>query len=135
MEKVNEKYVIYGMGNFLSNQSPESDRTLIRATQDGALFTFSFEERPDGGFRAVKAEFTPAYVHHPDDKIVKVSPSVMADSFARTCKAVNLLGPGTNDATPTTGPLPADAVPQVTTTTKAPTNPKASHPTTTASHM
>ncbi len=137
MEKFNGKYVIYGMGNFLSNQSPESDRTLLPSTQDGALYTYTFQERPDGGFDAVEARYTPTFVHRPDYVITKTSPTVQPQSFLRTVKALNSLGAGSNDAQPTTGAVPPEAAgPATTTSTTAPktsttTVPKPS-PTTTA---
>lgn len=123
MEKFNDKYVIYGMGNFLSNQSPESDRTLVPSTQDGGLYTYTFVEKPDGGFQATKADYTPTFVHRPDYRIIKTSPTVQPQSFLRTVKAINSLGAGTNDAVPTTGAVPPEAAgPSTTTTTaKAPT--------------
>jgi hypothetical protein len=129
MEKFNDKYVIYGMGNFLSNQSPESDRTLLPSTQDGGLYTYTFEEKPEGGFRAVEADYTPTYVHRPDYVITKTSPTVQPQSFLRTVKAINSLGAGSNDAQPTTGPVPAEAAGPTTTTTTVGTTtsaPKAS---------
>jgi poly-gamma-glutamate capsule biosynthesis protein CapA/YwtB (metallophosphatase superfamily) len=119
MEKYNGKYVIYGMGNFLSNQSPASDRTLIAATQDGGLYTWTFDEQAAGGFVASKSVYTPTYVRRPDYVIIATSPSVQGDSFTRTVKAINLLGAGSNDSEPTTGPVPPGLIP--TTTTAAPT--------------
>mgnify|MGYP000523493585 CR=1 FL=1 len=35
MERYKGKYVIYGMGNFLSNQSPSQDATLVADNEDG----------------------------------------------------------------------------------------------------
>lgn len=100
MEKIGDKYVIYGMGNFLSNQSPDSDPSLSASTQDGALFEWTFQEKPLGGFAAVKATYTPTFVRHPDYVIDPVSTKNNPQSYARTVAAINSLGPGTNDATP-----------------------------------
>jgi len=107
------------MGNFLSNQSPASDRTLIPATQDGGLYTWTFDEQPAGGFLVSKSVYTPTYVRRPDYVVIATSPSVQNDSFIRTVKAINLLGAGSNDSEPTTGPVPPGLIP--TTTTAAPT--------------
>ncbi|MGB3258135.1 MAG: CapA family protein [Ornithinimicrobium sp.] len=36
-ERINGRYVLYGMGNSLSNQSPDSDPRLRPETQDGMV--------------------------------------------------------------------------------------------------
>ena len=47
-EKIGDKYVMYGMGNFLSNQSPTQDRTLKNDNQDGSLETYTIDETAPG---------------------------------------------------------------------------------------
>ena len=37
IDRVGEKYVLFGVGNFLSNQSPQADPTLPAASQDGVI--------------------------------------------------------------------------------------------------
>lgn len=123
LEKIGDKYVIYGMGNFLSNQSPAAG--LLASTQDGAIFTFTFTEQPGGRFIATAATFTPTFVTRPGYVIIEAGPETNKDSFLRTVEAVNLLGAGTNDATATTGTVTPDMMPPpppapTTTTTATP---------------
>jgi poly-gamma-glutamate synthesis protein (capsule biosynthesis protein) len=99
-EKIGDKYVIYGMGNFLSNQSPEQDRTLVYANQDGSLSTWTIEETAPGQFKTVKMQYVPTYVIIQGHKIVPATPDKYKQSYDRTVKNMNLLGPGSCDATP-----------------------------------
>lgn len=99
-EKIGDKYVTYGLGNFLSNQSPDQDRTLTRDNQDGSLQTFTFDEVSPGTFRVSKMTYAPTYVITVGHKIVRATPETHPESYKRTVKAMNLLGPGTCDATP-----------------------------------
>jgi poly-gamma-glutamate synthesis protein (capsule biosynthesis protein) len=99
-EKIGEKYVTYGMGNFLSNQSPSQDRTLLPATQDGTWQQFEVTEVEAGKFRVTKMQYAPTYVTIPGHKIVRAAPSNFKDSYNRTVKNMSLLGPGFCDATP-----------------------------------
>ena len=98
-EKINGKYVAYGMGNFLSNQSPTQDASLVRDNQDGSLLTFTIDERPDGGF-ATRMQFTPTWVVIPGHHIERATPEVHADSYERTVANMLALGPAACDATP-----------------------------------
>lgn len=100
-EKIGTKYVTYGMGNFLSNQSPSQDRTLVADNQDGSLQTFTVNEVAPGSFQVTKMTYTPTWVEIPTHKIVKATPTNHKDSYDRTVKNMTLLGPGTCDATPT----------------------------------
>jgi poly-gamma-glutamate synthesis protein (capsule biosynthesis protein) len=119
-EKIGDKYVVYGMGNFLSNQS--SAAGLLTATQDGTYYTFTFTEQADGRFVATGATYTPTFVNRPGYVIVPAGPENLGDSFARTVEAVNLLGAGTNDLVATTGEVTPDMLPPPppTTTTATP---------------
>jgi poly-gamma-glutamate synthesis protein (capsule biosynthesis protein) len=99
-EKINDKYVIYGMGNFLSNQSPEVDRTLVYDNQDGSLSTWTINETAPNQFKAVKMQYVPTYVIIKGHPIVPATPDKYKQSYDRTVKNMNLLGPGACDATP-----------------------------------
>jgi len=101
-EKIGDKYVMYGMGNFLSNQSPTQDRTLVSDNQDGSLETYTVDETSPGQLRVTKMQYTPTWVVIPGHKIAIASPTNFKDSYNRTVKNVGLLGPGLCDATPTT---------------------------------
>jgi poly-gamma-glutamate capsule biosynthesis protein CapA/YwtB (metallophosphatase superfamily) len=99
-EKINGKYVIYGMGNFLSNQSPTQDATLVKDNQDGSIVSFTVEERSPGTFATTRMQFTPTWVVIPGHHIERATPDVHADSYDRTVKSMLALGPAACDATP-----------------------------------
>jgi len=124
-QKIGDKYVVYGMGNFLSNQSPAAG--LIASSQDGTLYSFDFTEQPDGRFVATSARYTPTFVSRPGYVIVPVGPDSNNDSFLRTVEAVNLLGAGTNDLVATTGEVTPDMMPPPPTTTTTAT-PRSTRP-------
>jgi poly-gamma-glutamate synthesis protein (capsule biosynthesis protein) len=131
-QKIGDKYVVYGMGNFLSNQS--SAAGLIASSQDGSLYSFDFTEQPDGRFVATAGRYTPTFVSRPGYVIIPAGPETNNDSFLRTVEAVNLLGAGTNDLLATTGTVTPDMMPPppTTTTTATPrsTRPPATEPAT-----
>ncbi len=97
-EKIGDKYVMYGMGNFLSNQSPTQDRTLVNDNQDGSLETYTVDETSAGSFKVTNVVVTPTWVVIPGHQIAIATPTNFKDSYARTAKNVNLLGPGACDA-------------------------------------
>jgi poly-gamma-glutamate capsule biosynthesis protein CapA/YwtB (metallophosphatase superfamily) len=99
-QKVGDKYVIYGMGNFLSNQAPGQAAGLTPENQDGAYFEWSFTETEPGVFRATGMTFAPTAVQTQGHKILRATPETNPASHDRTVKWVNLLGPGACDATP-----------------------------------
>ncbi len=99
-EKIGDKYVTYGMGNFLSNQSPTQDSTLVNDNQDGTLQTFTVDETAPGVFKVTKMTYAPTWVVIQGHKIVQATPDKYKDSYNRTVKNMNLLGPGVCDAVP-----------------------------------
>jgi poly-gamma-glutamate capsule biosynthesis protein CapA/YwtB (metallophosphatase superfamily) len=99
-EKINDKYVEYGMGNFLSNQSPTQDRTLKIDNQDGSLDTYTIDEVSPGVFKTTRMVYAPTWVVIQGHKIVLATPDKYKDSYLRTVTAMGSLGPGTCDATP-----------------------------------
>jgi hypothetical protein len=100
-EKIGDKYVMYGMGNFLSNQSPTQDRSLVSDNQDGSMETYTVDETSPGHFAVTSMTYTPTWVVIPGHKIALATPTNFKDSYTRTVKNVGLLGPGACDATPT----------------------------------
>lgn len=90
VEKVGDKYVAYGLGNFLSNQS--GGGRLPAGTQDGVIMHFDVNEAEPGVFKVIGATFTPTYVDRPAFRIVPTSPSTYPDSYQRTVEAITLLG-------------------------------------------
>ncbi len=99
-EKIGDKYVHYGMGNFLSNQSPTQDRTLKNDNQDGVLVTYTVDEVSPGSFKVTKMTYAPTWVVIPGHRITKATPDTFPDSYQRTVKWMTALGPGTCDAVP-----------------------------------
>jgi poly-gamma-glutamate synthesis protein (capsule biosynthesis protein) len=75
---INDKVVLYGIGNFLSNQSPQSCNSCPAASQDGMIFTVTVEETAPGVFETTQVNVTPTYVDRSFYEIVPV-PQGLAD--------------------------------------------------------
>jgi poly-gamma-glutamate capsule biosynthesis protein CapA/YwtB (metallophosphatase superfamily) len=99
-QKINGKYVIYGMGNFLSNQAPGQASGLTPENQDGAYYEWSFVENEAGGFTTTGMTYAPTAVQTQGHKILRSLPTTNPASHDRTVNVINLLGPGTCDAVP-----------------------------------
>lgn len=97
-EQINGKYVHYGMGNFLSNQSPAAG--LLASTQDGVVVTYQVQESAPGVFSTVKMTYAPTFVAIPGHDIQLATPDRHPQSHERTVEAMSALGPGACDATP-----------------------------------
>ena len=90
----------YGLGNFLSNQSPDTCITCPPATQDGVILHLTFTENAEtGGWTVVDVSHTPTYVDLSDFVIVDAliggagrDPVMLAASTARTSAALGALG-------------------------------------------
>ena len=110
------KYVIYGLGNFVSNQSPAAD--LAPDTQDGIIVKATVTEQ-NGRWTVTKLTYTPTYVEigpyvvHPipqdlaDPKTSATLRRQLLASYHRTVSQVSSLAGHSTDATP--DPLPAGA--------------------------
>lgn len=98
VERIGDKYVAYGLGNLLSNQSGGGG--LPVASQDGVIMHFDVAEITPGTFRVVDTTFTPTFVDRPAYRIVVTGPSVHPDSYQRTVEAITLLGPEAFDGSP-----------------------------------
>lgn len=97
-EKINGRYVFYGLGNFLSNQSPETTGGNLRTeTQEGMVAQITLERATDGALRS-SATYQPTRVDL-DGHVVRPVPSDTA-TYRRTVEAVQLFGPGACDARP-----------------------------------
>ena len=113
---VGSEYLAYGLGNFLSNQSPEACVTCPPGTQDGVILHFTVTENVDTGRWSVTAvSHTATFVTRPMFEIVEsldgggAAPSeVLARSARRTAGALEALGipvpartpPGTSRTAP-----------------------------------
>jgi poly-gamma-glutamate capsule biosynthesis protein CapA/YwtB (metallophosphatase superfamily) len=102
-EQIDGKYVMYGMGNFLSNQSPSQDASLRPENEDGTLNTFTVQETSPGTFRTTGYQVTPTRVMIPTHRIVPATPDRFPASYERTVSAVNQL----NQWGPVCGVTPA----------------------------
>jgi poly-gamma-glutamate capsule biosynthesis protein CapA/YwtB (metallophosphatase superfamily) len=100
-ERIAGKYVAYGMGNFLSNQSPTQDASLTPDNQDGVIVQFDVEERSPGVFATRRMTFTPTWVVIPGHRIERATPHAHPQSYERTVASMLADGPEACDATPT----------------------------------
>ncbi|HMA47611.1 MAG TPA: CapA family protein, partial [Frankiaceae bacterium] len=108
VERIGGKYVVYGVGNFLSNQS---SRCCPAATQDGVIVTAHVERTPHG-FATSRITFTPTWVDIPGYRVLPVAASLddpatpaalrpaLRDSWRRTVAAIGQLGPLAGDVRP-----------------------------------
>jgi len=99
-EKIGDKYVTYGMGNFLSNQARSQAPGLTDDNEDGSLQTFTIDEVSPGRLRVTKMTYVPTWVELAGHRIVRATPDHYGESYNRTVAAMNLLGPGACDAQP-----------------------------------
>lgn len=90
-EEINGRYVLYGMGNFLSNQSPSQDARLLAGTQDGLIAHVELTRAAD---RSVSSELAvqPTFVQIDNHHIRLASPDEYAESYERTLSALTMLG-------------------------------------------
>lgn len=96
-ERVNGKHVAYGLGNFLSNQSPDTNVTLSPPTQEGMVATFTLRRDEEGTvttqmqYQPTRVEIDPA--NQPGPHIVRlVSPQTYPQTWERTTTTVDMLG-------------------------------------------
>jgi poly-gamma-glutamate synthesis protein (capsule biosynthesis protein) len=90
IEKIGDKYVAYGMGNFLSNQGSPNTPT---PSQDGMILQVSVQEQPDGSFKATKVDYTPTWVDRSNFLVTLATQQANKASYDRTVAAVTSLGP------------------------------------------
>lgn len=89
--RVGGKVVAYGLGNFLSNQSP--DAGLLPSTQDGVMLQLQVEESSPGVFTVTDTAFTPTFVDRDAGYVIRpVDPITNAASYERTVAAMTALG-------------------------------------------
>ena len=99
VDRIGDEYVVYGLGNFLSNQSPrwEGGRP---GTQDGVILQFTVAEEPaTGRWSVTSTSHTPTRVNVTTYEIVNVlnpkgrnNPAVLARSAEKTAEALAALG-------------------------------------------
>lgn len=96
-ETIDGRPVAYGMGNFLSNQSPRGG-TLSPSTQDGVIMEVTFTVHPDGQVTSELA-YLPTIVNLDGHVIEIATEDTHPNSYARTVAAVESLGPRACEAT------------------------------------
>ena len=79
-------------------ESPTQDRILVNDNQDGSLEPDTVEETSPSSSKVTKMVVTSTWVVIPGHKITIATPTNFKDSYTRTAKNVNLLGPGACDA-------------------------------------
>lgn len=100
-ERINDKHVLYGMGNFLSNQSPDAAAGLLPETQEGMIAHVTLTRDEDGqvsselSYRPTRVEIDPAALAagSTGPHIVRlVSPETYPQTWERTTSTVDSLG-------------------------------------------
>ncbi|MDE0493815.1 MAG: CapA family protein [Acidimicrobiaceae bacterium] len=97
--RIGDEFLVYGMGNFLSNQSPESCDVCPVSTQDGVIVHLTVtEDTASGRWRVTDISHTPTWVDRANYEIIDVlrgsgrDPALMAESAQRTASAIEALG-------------------------------------------
>jgi poly-gamma-glutamate synthesis protein (capsule biosynthesis protein) len=97
--RIGDEFLVYGMGNFLSNQSPESCDVCPISTQDGVIVHMTVtEDAASGQWRVSDISHTPTWVDRSSYEIVDVlrgsgrDPALLAESAQRTASALEALG-------------------------------------------
>jgi poly-gamma-glutamate synthesis protein (capsule biosynthesis protein) len=112
VERIGDKYVVYGLGNFLSNQHPQC---CPLAAQDGVIVTLHVEEQA-ARFVVTRVSYTPTWVERGPYLVRPVAagldaaataPALRAEleaSWARTISAIGALGAAAYGVEPTRVP-------------------------------
>ena len=97
--QIGGEFLVYGLGNFLSNQSAESCDDCPVATQDGVIVHLTVtEDTASGQWLVSDISHTPTWVDRSTYEIVDVlrgsgrDPAVLAESAQRTASALEALG-------------------------------------------
>jgi poly-gamma-glutamate synthesis protein (capsule biosynthesis protein) len=116
IDRIGDKYVLFGVGNFLSNQSPAADATLPAGSQDGVIVDVTFSEGDNGVFKTTKVGYTPTYVDRTGYLITPVAAGLkdastaaamktaLQQSWTRTTTAINANGASEKGVAPTDVP-------------------------------
>ncbi|WP_152177214.1 CapA family protein [Nostocoides sp. F2B08] len=99
-ETVNGRTVFYGLGNFLSNQSPDTTGgRLLPTTQEGMMARATFTIDPDGDVTSA-VDYQPTRVDLDGYVVEPATPQTHPTTFARTVETLGSLPDGTCDAVP-----------------------------------
>jgi len=105
IDRIGDKYVVYGLGNFLSNQASEAAAGLPAATQDGVIVEVDLTDTGTGVFKASGVSYTPTWVNRnagyaitpvsaalKDPATPAATKTALQQSLQRTNTAINALG-------------------------------------------
>jgi len=70
VDKVGDEWVVFGLGNFLSNQSANC---CVAASQDGMIATIELLESDTGVIEAVGVHYIPTWVDRADGYVIRVA--------------------------------------------------------------
>ena len=97
--QVGGEFIVYGLGNFLSNQSPETCTECPLGTEDGVIVHLTVtEDEAAGRWSVTEVAHTPTWVDRSNFEIVDVlrdasrDPGLLQDSARRTAAALGFLG-------------------------------------------
>ncbi|GAA1760803.1 CapA family protein [Nostocoides vanveenii] len=88
---INGKYVFYGLGNFLSNQSPQVDASLLPQTQEGMFAQVTITRDADGTVTS-SAAYQPTQVNLAGHVIEPATKAGNPTTFDRVTKVLTSLG-------------------------------------------
>jgi len=71
IDKVGGEWVVYGLGNFLSNQSAGCCQTT--RTQDGMIVTVDLREMADGTIKATSLHYIPTWVDRHNGYVIRLA--------------------------------------------------------------
>ena len=97
--QIGGEFLIYGLGNFLSNQSPETCTECPLPTEDGVIVHLTVtEDEANGRWSVTEIAHTPTWVDRSNFEIVDVlrdtgrDPGLLQESARRTASALAFLG-------------------------------------------
>ena len=97
--QIGGEFIVYGLGNFLSNQSPETCTECPLPTEDGVIVHLTVtEDEATGRWSVTEVAHTPTWVDRSNFEIVDVlrdtsrDPGLLQDSARRTATALAFLG-------------------------------------------
>lgn len=97
-QRIDGRYVLYGMGNFLSNQAPSQDPGLTPSNQDGMLDTTTFTRTAAGWHEQLTVQ--PTYVATTSGHVIeRATTTNNPASLQRTTAALHALHDGSCNPT------------------------------------
>jgi hypothetical protein len=85
VDQVGDEWVVFGLGNFLSNQS---SNCCVTASQDGMIATVEILEDDDGGFSVVGVHYIPTWVDRGDGYLIRLAEPGRSDVPSGTANAL-----------------------------------------------